>query len=42
MRRDKEVNGQHMSKQMAESWYGLIEQTELCDMEGMNVNRTLP
>ena len=42
MRRDKEVNGQYMSKQMAESCYGLIEQTNLCDKEGMNVNRRYP
>jgi len=34
MRRDKEVSGQHMSKQMAESRYGLTEQTKVCDKEG--------
>jgi hypothetical protein len=36
----EKVNGQHVSKQMAESFYGLMEQSKLFDKEGMNVNRT--
>jgi len=40
MRIDKEVNGKHMSKQMAESCFSLIEKTKLCDKEVMNVTRT--